>query len=93
VPSPMTTFTPAPLATLTTAPTTAPTTGPTAPPTAAPVAAAAPTAAPAAPAAVAGTQRLPSTSTGDPLGPLAMLGFGLTGVGILLLVRRPARHQ
>lgn len=91
VPSPMTTFTPAPAATPTTAPTTAPTATPTTPPTAAPVAAAAPTATPR-PAAIAGTQNLPSTSTGDPLGPLAMLGIALTSIGILLLARRPARH-
>jgi hypothetical protein len=70
-------------------PTAAPTAGPTTPPTAAPVAVAAPT---AAPLVVAGTQGLPSTSTGDPLGPLTMLGIGLLGVGTLLLLRRPILH-
>jgi type VI secretion system secreted protein VgrG len=62
--------------------------GPTTAPTAAPIAAV-PT---AAPAAVAGTQGLPSTSTGDPSGPLTMLGVALTGIGILLLRGRPIRH-
>ena len=52
--------------------------------------AAAPTATPR-PAAVAGTLNLPSTSTGDPANPLAILGVALTGLGILLL-RRPIRH-
>jgi LPXTG-motif cell wall-anchored protein len=52
---------------------------------------AAPAAAPV-PVAVAGAQSLPSTSTGDPLGPLAMLGIALTSIGILLLARKPVRH-
>jgi Ice-binding-like len=64
-----------------------PTTAPRAP-TAAPVAAV-PT---AAPAAVAGSQGLPSTNTGDPSGPLTMLGVALTGIGVLLLRGRPIRH-
>jgi type VI secretion system secreted protein VgrG len=88
------------------APSTAPTATPTVAPAATPIATAAssvgpttaPTAAPivavqtAAPAAVAGTQALPSTSTGDPSGPLTMLGVALTGIGILLLRGRAIRH-
>ena len=58
---------------------------PTTAPTAAPIAASAPTVAPAA-------RGLPSTSTGDPAGPLAMLGIALTGIGVLLLRGRPIRH-
>ncbi|HAF10278.1 MAG TPA: hypothetical protein DCK98_09385 [Chloroflexi bacterium] len=86
VPAPMTTFTPAPAATpIATA---ASSVGPTTAPTAAPVAAV-PT---VKPAAVAGTQRLPSTSTNDPAGPLTMLGVALTGIGILLLRGRTTRH-
>ena len=90
----------------TAAPTAAPTATPTVAPAATPIATAAssvgptsaPTAAPIAavptarPAAVAGTQALPSTSTGDPSGPLTMLGIALTGIGILLLRGRPIRH-
>jgi type VI secretion system secreted protein VgrG len=68
-------------------PTAAPTTAPRAS-TAAPVAAV-PT---AAPAAVAGSQALPSTSTGDPSGPLTMLGVALTAIGVLLLRGRQIRH-
>ena len=91
VPAPITTFTPAPVATATAAPTATPiaTAASSVTPTAAPLAAAVPT---AAPVAVAGTQGLPSTSTGDPLGPLTMLGIGLLGVGTLLLLRRPILH-
>jgi hypothetical protein len=95
VPAPITTFTPAPAVTATAAPTATPiataasSVAPTAAPTAAPIVASVPT---AAPAAAAGTQALPSTSTGDPSGPLAMLGFALTGIGILLLRGRPIRH-
>jgi type VI secretion system secreted protein VgrG len=65
-----------------------PTTTPTTAPTAAPIAAV-PT---AAPAAVAGTQALPSTSTGDPSGPLTMLGVALTAIGVILLRGRTIRH-
>ena len=90
VPSPMTTFTPAPSVVPSPAPTAVPTAALTTAPTAASVAAAAPTATPR-PAAVAGTLNLPSTSTGDPANPLAILGVALTGLGILLL-RRPIRH-
>jgi hypothetical protein len=68
-------------------PTGAPTTAPRAS-TAAPVAAV-PT---AAPAAVAGAQGLPSTNTGDPSGPLTMLGVALTAIGVILLRGRPIRH-
>jgi hypothetical protein len=68
-------------------PTGAPTTAPKAS-TAAPVAAV-PT---AAPAAVAGAQGLPSTNTGDPSGPLTMLGVALTAIGVILLRGRPIRH-
>jgi cell division septation protein DedD len=94
VPAPIATFTPAPVGTATAAPTATPigtvasSVTPTIAPTAAPIAAV-PT---ATPAAVAGTQNLPSTSTGDPLAPLTMLGIGLTGLGMLLLLRRPLRH-
>jgi hypothetical protein len=82
VPAPMTTFTPAPAATpiATAASSVTPTTAPVA---------AVPT---VKPAAVAGTQRLPSTSTNDPAGPLTMLGVALTGIGILLLRGRTTRH-
>ena len=71
---------------------------PTASPAATPIATTAPTAAPvaavptAAPAAVARPQKLPSTSTGDPAGPLTMLGIALTGIGILLLRNRSVPH-
>jgi LPXTG-motif cell wall-anchored protein len=58
-------------------------------PTAAPIVASIPR---AAPGAVAGVQSLPSTSTGDPSGPLTMLGVALTAIGILLLRGRPVRH-
>jgi hypothetical protein len=84
----------APTATLTVAPaatpiaTAASSVGPTTAPTAAPIAAV-PT---VAPAAIAGTQALPSTSTGDPSGPLTMLGVALSGIGILLLRGRPIPH-
>ncbi|MEK6206961.1 MAG: ice-binding family protein [Chloroflexota bacterium] len=88
VPAPITTFTPAPVATATPIGTAASSVTPTTAPTAAPVAAV-PT---VRPAAVAGTQNLPATSTGDPWGPLTMLGIALTGMGILLLVRRPLGH-
>ncbi|MDQ2911626.1 MAG: ice-binding family protein [Chloroflexota bacterium] len=88
VPAPITTFTPAPAATATPIATAASSVGPTTAPTAAPVAAV-PT---AAPAAVAGTQKLPSTSTGDPAGPLTMLGIALTGIGVFLLRSRAIRH-
>jgi len=106
-PAPAATATPGATVAATTTPssaTTTPTgatatpTGATATPTVASVATATPTMAPSAPTvapaagAVAGTQNLPSTSTGDPLGPLAMLGIALTSIGILLLARRPARH-
>ncbi len=67
----------------TAAPSVTPTTAPTSPP-----AAATPTRT-AAPVAVAG---LPSTSTGDPAGPLTMLGIALTGIGIFLLRSRAIRH-
>jgi ice-binding like protein len=70
--------------------TAAPTVATSAAPTATPIVAAVQTATPT-PAAVAAGQTLPSTST-DPLGPLAMLGMTLTGIGVLLLVRRPIRH-
>ena len=66
-----------------------PTTAPTAAPTAAPIVASVPT---AAPVAVAGAQGLPATSSGDPTGPLTMLGIALTGIGIILLRGRPVRH-
>jgi type VI secretion system secreted protein VgrG len=62
--------------------------GPTTAPTAAPIAAV-PT---AVSAAVAGSQGLPSTSTGDPSGPLTMLGIALTVVGVLLLRGRSVRR-
>ena len=58
-------------------------------PTAAPIVASVPT---AAPVAVAGKQGLPATSSGDPTGPLTMLGVALTGIGIILLRGRPVRH-
>ena len=61
---------------------------PTTAPTPAPIAAV-PT---AAPAAVAGTQGLPSTSTGDPSDPLTVLGVALAALGILLLRSRPIPH-
>lgn len=79
VPAPMTTFTPAPVATATPIATAASSVTPT-------------TARTAAPAAIAGTQRLPSTSTSDPSGPLTMLGIALAGLGILLLRSRPVPH-
>jgi LPXTG-motif cell wall-anchored protein len=84
------TATPAPSATPigTAAPTVAPTTAPTTAPTAAPVAVV-PT---AKPTAVSGAQGLPSTSTGDPSGPLTILGVALAGIGILLLRNRPVPH-
>jgi hypothetical protein len=88
-------FTVAPSATV--APTAAAvaTVTPTVAPSAPTVAPSAPTAAPAV--AVAGVQVLPvqvlpSTSTGDPLSPLLMLGVALMGIGILI-VRRQIRHQ
>jgi hypothetical protein len=62
---------------------------PTTAPTAAPIAASVPT---ATPVAVAGTQGLPATSSGDPSGPLTMLGVALTGIGIILLRGRGVRH-
>jgi ice-binding like protein len=67
-----------------------PTVAASAAPTATPIVAAVQTPTPT-PAAVAAGQTLPSTST-DPLGPLAMLGMALTGIGVLLMVRRPIRH-
>ena len=90
--APSATATVAPSATATVAPTATPVAAasPTTPPTAAPVAVAAPT---AAPTVVAGAQGLPSTSTNDPSGPLAVLGIGLLGVGMLLLLRRPIPHR
>ena len=90
------TQTPTPTGSPTTAPSATPiqTPGPTS--TVAPSAVAsptvAPTASPRATVAPAGQQGLPSTSTADPAGPLTVLGIGLTGVGILLLRRRPIRH-
>jgi LPXTG-motif cell wall-anchored protein len=44
------------------------------------------------PAAIAGTQRLPSTSTGDPSDPLTILGVALVALGVLLLRGRPIPH-
>ncbi|MDQ2912631.1 MAG: ice-binding family protein [Chloroflexota bacterium] len=83
-------FTVAPSATPAVAPTATPIAAatPVVAPTAAPVAAAAPTAA----RPVAGTKTLPFTSTGDPFGPLTMLGIAMAGIGILLLRGRPVRH-
>ncbi|MDQ2912503.1 MAG: ice-binding family protein [Chloroflexota bacterium] len=82
-------FTVAPSATPAATPTVA--ASPTTPaPAATPIVGAVKTAAPTT-RTVAGAQTLPSTST-DPLGPLAMLGMALTGIGVLLLVRRPIRH-
>ena len=83
--TPAATPTPGPSATA------APLATPTVAPTASPIAAAAPTVAPTT-AAVAAGQRLPATSTGDPEGPLTILGTALAGIGCLLLVRRPVRH-
>jgi hypothetical protein len=92
-------FTAAPSAAPTTTPTVAPaatpvataasSATPTTAPTAAPIAASVPT---AAPVAVAGTQGLPATSSGEPSGPLTMLGVALTGIGIILLRGRGVRH-
>ena len=93
VPGPTSTPGPTATASATPAPSAAPsatpigTAAPTTAPTAAPVAAV-PTAKPA----VAGTQSLPSTSTGDPSGPLTMLGIALTAIGVLLLRSRPVPH-
>lgn len=89
-------FTVAPSITPTVAPTATPAAAasPSPAPTATPgatVAVAAPTVAPTAAPAAAG-RGLPSTSTGDPLGPLTILGTALAGIGCLLLVRRPVRH-
>lgn len=95
-PVPGPTTTPAPAATATATP--AASVAPSATPIGTAASSVAPTAAPVAvvptakPAAVAGTQGLPSTSTDDPWAPLTMLGIGLTGVGLLLLLRRPIRH-
>jgi hypothetical protein len=76
----------APVATAT--PTVAPS-APTAGPSTPTVVPSAPTATPGAVAAgIAGFQVLPSTSTGDPLSPLLLLGLALTGVGILMLRRQ-----
>ncbi len=88
VPAPITTFTPPPASTATPIATAASSVTPTSAPTAAPVAVV-PT---VAPAAVAGTRTLPATSTGDPAGPLTMLGIALTGIGIFLLRSRAIRH-
>ena len=85
------------------APTATPTVAPAATPTATPAASnvaptPAPTAAPVAAVptatsvAIAGTQTLPSTSTGDRSVPLTMLGLALTGIGILVLRGRTVRH-
>ena len=57
-------------------------------PTAAPIAAV-PT---GAPAAVADTQDLPRTSTGDPSDQLTVLGVALVALGVLLLRGRPIPH-
>lgn len=88
-------FTIAPTATATVTPTATPigTTAPTATPIGGATPAVAPTATPGAAATpvVGAAQRLPSTSTGDPFGPLLMLGIALTGIGILVL-RRQVRH-
>jgi hypothetical protein len=48
----------------------------------------APAAPTATPVSLAGVHQLPSTSTNDPLGPLALLGAGMIGLGAVLL-RRP----
>jgi LPXTG-motif cell wall-anchored protein len=64
--------------------TAAPTVAPT------PTVASAPTASPGG--AGAGLQVLPSTSTGDPVSPLLMLGIALAGIGFLLL-RRSIRRS
>lgn len=90
VPPAITTFTPAPSVAPSATPiaTAVSSVTPTTAPTTAPIAAV-PT---ATRAAVAGAQALPSTSTGDPAGPLTMLGLVLTGVGILLLRGRPVPH-
>ena len=69
--------------------TSSPSTGPIA--ALAPIAVIAATAATASPA-VAAVQRLPSTSTDEPLSPPLMLGLTLAGVGLLLLLLRPVRH-
>jgi type VI secretion system secreted protein VgrG len=74
---------------------------PTVAPAATPIVAVAPTVAPTAAAAVAptasparsGVQVLPSTSTNDSVDPLLMLGIALTGIGILVLRRRPFRNS
>jgi len=42
--------------------------------------------------AAIGAQGLPSTSTGDPSGPLTILGVALTGIGVVLLRGRSVRH-
>ena len=89
-------FTVAPSATPTVAPTATPigTTAPTATPIGGATPAVAPTATPGAAATpvVAVAQRLPSTSTGDPFGPLLMLGIALMGTGVLVL-RRQIRNS
>ena len=41
---------------------------------------------------IAGVQTLPSTSTDEQLSPLLMLAIALGGLGVLMLLRRPARH-
>lgn len=84
-------FTVAPSATPTVAPTVAAVV--TATPTVAVVATATPiaassVAAAATPAQIAGVQTLPSTSTGEPMIPLLILAFALTGIGILLARRQ-----
>jgi hypothetical protein len=70
-------------------PTTAPAAASSVTQTTAPIIAFVPT---VAPAVVAGEQGLPATNTGDPSGPLTMLGVALTAIGVILLRGRPIRH-
>ncbi len=92
--APQTVFIPPTRPPFTVAPSATPTVAPTATPIGGATPAVAPTATPGAAATpvVAVAQRLPSTSTGDPFGPLLMLGIALMGTGILVL-RRQIRHS
>lgn len=87
-------FTVAPSATPTVAPTTTPiaTVAPTAAAVTTPAATATPTVAFTPAPVIAGVQRLPSTSTDERLSPLLILAIALSGLGVLMLLRRPARH-
>ncbi|MEK6226125.1 MAG: ice-binding family protein [Chloroflexota bacterium] len=75
--------------------TVAPSATPIAAPTATPIGAATPTAAPTVAPTAAPTVHLtvlPSTSTAESWGPLALLGLALASFGALLLLRRPLRN-